>query len=187
MSKVSQGAVVIVFQFCKIKEYVETRSLSNSMYATRILISSDVKEISQIHEGLLPEDLNTPFNPRDKASLIVTSPIEATFSGFALSLMDDLQHSRGGAMICILAQVLQVNKDKGCSIIDDLTTLVKRKSKQLLEVEGRRLSFLDVVASPSTDTPSIGKRSLADLSEDSQSSGDSLLNMDAPLKKIRLD
>ncbi|KAF7807298.1 uncharacterized protein G2W53_039459 [Senna tora] len=77
----SQGPDVIVCQFSKIKEYAGTRSLSNSMYATRILINSNVEEITQFHEGLLPEDSNTLFNPVVGCALLTTSPIEAAFSG----------------------------------------------------------------------------------------------------------
>ncbi|KAF7812549.1 replication protein A 70 kDa DNA-binding subunit B-like [Senna tora] len=113
VSKGSQGPVVIVCQFCKIKEYVRTRSFSNSMYATRILINSDVEKITQFHEGLLPEDLNTPFNLVVGRALLTTSPIEATFSRWALSPVDLLQHSGNGDAICVIAQVLQVNKEKG--------------------------------------------------------------------------
>ncbi|KAF7812720.1 Retrovirus-related Pol polyprotein from transposon TNT 1-94 [Senna tora] len=109
VSKGSQGPVVIVCQFCKIKEYAGTRSLSNSMYATRILINSDVEEITQFHERLLPEDRNTMFN----RALLTTSPIEAAFSKWALSPIDLLQHSGNSDAICVIAQVLQVNKEKG--------------------------------------------------------------------------
>ncbi|KAF7812732.1 replication protein A 70 kDa DNA-binding subunit D-like [Senna tora] len=109
----SQGPVVIVCQFCKIKEYAGTRSLSNSMYATRILINSDVEEITQFHERLLPEDRNTMFNPVVGRALLTTSPIEAAFSKWALSPVDLLQHSGNSDTICVIAQVLQVNKEKG--------------------------------------------------------------------------
>ncbi|KAF7824067.1 replication protein A 70 kDa DNA-binding subunit A-like [Senna tora] len=318
ISKVSQGAVVIVFQFFKIKEYIGNRSLSNSMYATRILINADVEEISQFHEGLLPEDLNTLFKTPVSYSLILTSPIEAAFSGFVLSPVVDQQNSGDGAMICILAHVLQVNKDKGwcydvckkcfkklepdgeifyCHKCENLVnTSTKRYKTELMmidesrtanitvvdhdafnylgitandlaaenmkdvhdcadwpekldcflgkkfvfmvgikishwndftsltvqrmtndpiildkfsayrfvqeklknkgsdnkaddsqTVEGRRLSFVDVVTSPSTETPGMGKRAVSDLFDDGQSYGDSMLNLDDPLKKIRLD
>ncbi|KAF7841870.1 replication protein A 70 kDa DNA-binding subunit B-like [Senna tora] len=112
VSKGSQGPVVIVCRFCKIKEYAGTRSLSNSMYATRILINSEVEEITQFHEGLLPEDRNTLFNLVVGRALLTTSPIEAAFSGLAHSLVDLLQHSGNGDVICVIAQVLQVNKEK---------------------------------------------------------------------------
>ncbi|KAF7832395.1 replication protein A 70 kDa DNA-binding subunit B-like [Senna tora] len=113
VSKGSQGPVVIVCQFCKTKEYAGTRSLSYSMYATRILINSEVEEITQFHEGLLREDRNTSFNPVVGRALLTTSPIEAAFSGWALSPVDLLQNSGNGDVICVIAQVLQVNKEKG--------------------------------------------------------------------------
>ncbi|KAF7832936.1 replication protein A 70 kDa DNA-binding subunit B-like [Senna tora] len=94
-------------------EYTGTRSLSYSMYATRILINSEVEEITQFHEGLPPEDRNTPFNPVVGRALLTASPIEIAFSGWALSPVDLLQHSGNGDVICVIAQVLQVNKEKG--------------------------------------------------------------------------
>ncbi|KAF7826692.1 replication protein A 70 kDa DNA-binding subunit C-like [Senna tora] len=87
VSKGSQGAVVIVCQFCKIKEYARTRSLFNSMYATHILINSDVEEITQFHKGFLLEDRNTPFNPVFGRALLTTSPIEAAFSGYKIEVI----------------------------------------------------------------------------------------------------
>ncbi|KAF7841922.1 uncharacterized protein G2W53_004220 [Senna tora] len=83
------------------------------MYATRILINSEVEEITQFHEGLLPNYRNTPFNLVVGRALLTTSPIKAAFSGLALSLVDLLQHSGNGDVICVIAQVLQVNKEKG--------------------------------------------------------------------------
>ncbi|KAF7841217.1 replication protein A 70 kDa DNA-binding subunit B-like [Senna tora] len=250
VSKGSQGPVVIVCQFCKIKEYTGTRSLSNSMYATHILINSDVQEITQFHEGLLPEDRNTPFNPIVGRALLTTSPIEAAFSGWALSPVDLLQHFGNGDVICVIAQILQVNKENGwykievivsnesgianltvfdrdafnylcitaidlgaesvtkmtdnptildkysvhrlpqidlTSIMDDLTTPDMNKSKQLLRGDGRRLSFHDVEASPSKETPSKCKRYATDLSDDGQSSGEFMLNIDDAHKKVKIE
>ncbi|KAF7835851.1 replication protein A 70 kDa DNA-binding subunit C-like [Senna tora] len=293
VSKGCQGPVVIVCQFCKIEEYARTRSLSTSMYATRILINSDVEEITQFHKGLLPEDRNTPFNPFVGCALLTTSPTEAAFSGLALSPVDLLQHSGNGDVICVIAQVLQVNKEKGwykievvvydefgianltvfdrnafnylgitatdlgaesgkiylnvedndgwpkkldsfvgkkfifkvgievlewnvftfltvqkmtdnptilykysvhclpqidlTSVMDDLTTPDMNKSKQLLRGDGRRLSFHDVEASPSKETPSTCKRSATDLSDDGQSSGEFMMNIDDALKKVKIE
>ncbi|KAF7835333.1 replication protein A 70 kDa DNA-binding subunit A-like [Senna tora] len=115
MFKGSQGAAVIVFQFCKIKEYAGTQSLSNSMYATRILINDDVEELREFHESIHPEDLNTPFNPIAAGAFVTTSPIEAAFNGLSHSPVNVLKHSGNGEVICVLAQVLQVNKQRGCS------------------------------------------------------------------------
>ncbi|KAF7835742.1 replication protein A 70 kDa DNA-binding subunit B-like [Senna tora] len=83
------------------------------MYSTHILINADVEEISQFYEGLQPEELNTPFNHMARSAVMITSPIEAAFSSFSLSPMEDLEHSSNGNIICICALVLQVNKDKG--------------------------------------------------------------------------
>ncbi|KAF7835413.1 replication protein A 70 kDa DNA-binding subunit B-like [Senna tora] len=290
VSKGSQGPVVIVCQFCKIKEYAITRLLSNSMYATRILINSEIEEITQFHEGLLPEDHNTSFNSVVDFALLTTSPIEAAFSGWALSHVDLLQHSGTGDVICVIAQVLQANKEKGwykievivsdesrianltvfdrdafnylgitatdlgaesvknvkdnegwpkkldsfvgkkfifkvgikvsewnvftsltvqkmtddptildkysvhrhpqidlTLVMDDLTTPDMNKSKQQLRGDGRRLSFHDVEASPSKETPITCKRSATNLSDDGQSSGEFMLNIDDAHKKVKIE
>ncbi|KAF7826691.1 PIF1-like helicase [Senna tora] len=50
--------------------------------------------------------------------------------------------------------------------MDDLTTLDMKKSKQQLRGDGRRLSFPDVEASLTKETPSTCKRSVTDLSDD---------------------
>ncbi|KAF7812799.1 replication protein A 70 kDa DNA-binding subunit B-like [Senna tora] len=113
VSKAFQSVVVIVCQFCKIKEYAGTRSLSNSTYASRILINVDVEEIRQFHDSLLLEDINTPFNPIVGDALVTTSPIETAFSGWSLSPVDVLQQSRNGDVIYVLAHVLHVNQGKG--------------------------------------------------------------------------
>ncbi|KAF7814828.1 ATP-dependent DNA helicase PIF1-like [Senna tora] len=57
------------------------------MYATRILINSDVEEITQFHEGLLLEDRNIPFNLVVGHALLKTSPIEAAFFGYKIEVI----------------------------------------------------------------------------------------------------
>ncbi|KAF7841415.1 uncharacterized protein G2W53_003713 [Senna tora] len=73
------------------------------------------------------------------------------------------------------------------TVEDHLTTRVRNKSKQIIDVEGRRLSFIDVVASPSIETLRMGKRFVTKLSDDGQSSGEYLMNLDIPLQKIKLE
>ncbi|KAF7832404.1 replication protein A 70 kDa DNA-binding subunit B-like [Senna tora] len=246
----SQGPVVIVWQFSKIKDYAGTRSLSNSMYATRILINSEVEEITQFHEGLLPEDRNTPFNPVVGRALQTTSPIEAAFSGWAHSPVDLLQHSDESRIAKLTvfdrdafnylgitatdlgAELVKLDSFAGkkfifkvgikvsewnvftsltiqkmtddptildkyyvhrhpqiglTSIMDDLTRPDMNKSKQQLRGDGRRLSFHDVEASPSKETPITCKRSATDFSDDGQSSGEFMLNIDVAHKKVKIE
>ncbi|KAF7812482.1 replication protein A 70 kDa DNA-binding subunit B-like [Senna tora] len=233
LSKGSQGAVVIVFQFCKIKEYASTRSLSNSISA-----------------------------------VMITSTIEAAFSSVSLSPVEDLEHSGNGDIICIHAQVHQVNKErdgfmmhnddvkavwpkkldsfvgtkfvskievkvsdwshfkyltvqrmtnvsiimdkfyaqrlakiknKGSAnmahgdtidlslVVDDLTTPVNTKASERAEVEACRLSFSKLVASPSAETPIACKRAVIDLSDEVQSSVNSVGHCDVPMNKTKLD
>ncbi|KAF7826721.1 ribonuclease H [Senna tora] len=154
VSKGSQGPVVIVCQFCKIKEYAGTRSLFNSMYATHILINSDVEEITQFHKGFLLEDRNTPFNPVFGRALLTTSPIEAAFSGYKIEVIvsDESGFANLTVFDCDAFNYLGITTtDIGGGIsegMDDLTTLDMNKSKQQLRGDGRRLSFPDVEASP---------------------------------------
>ncbi|KAF7839056.1 uncharacterized protein G2W53_007538 [Senna tora] len=73
------------------------------------------------------------------------------------------------------------------SVMDDLTKPDMNKSKQLLRGDGRRLSFHDVEASPSKETPSTWKRSATYLSDDGQSSGEFMLNIDDAHKKVKIE
>ncbi|KAF7807306.1 replication protein A 70 kDa DNA-binding subunit B-like [Senna tora] len=90
MSKNFESVIVMAFQFCKIKEYNGTRLLSNSMYATRVIINSDIEEIRQFHRGLQLEDLTSPMNRTSHITMTTTTPLEATFSGYPLSSIDEL-------------------------------------------------------------------------------------------------
>ncbi|KAF7826676.1 uncharacterized protein G2W53_017840 [Senna tora] len=72
------------------------------------------------------------------------------------------------------------------SVMDDLTTPDINKSKQLLRGDVRRLSFHDVEASLSIETPSTCKRSVTDFSDDGQSSGEFILNIDDAHKNVKI-
>ncbi|KAF7807451.1 replication protein A 70 kDa DNA-binding subunit C-like [Senna tora] len=52
VKKYGEGPVVVALQHLKIKEYNGSRSLCNSMYASRMLINSDIDEVRQFHAGL---------------------------------------------------------------------------------------------------------------------------------------
>ncbi|KAF7835850.1 uncharacterized protein G2W53_010709 [Senna tora] len=69
--------------------------------------------------------------------------------------------------------------------MDDLTKSDMNKSN--LHGDGRRLSFHDVEASPSKETSSTCKRSATNLSDDSQSSGEFMLNIDDAYKKVKIE
>ncbi|KAF7807295.1 replication protein A 70 kDa DNA-binding subunit E-like [Senna tora] len=72
-------------------------------------------------------------------------------------------------------------------VTDDLPTLDMNKSKQMLRGDGRRLSFHDVEASPSKEKPSTCKRPAIDFSDDGQSSGEFMLNIDDAHKKVEIE
>ncbi|KAF7822015.1 replication protein A 70 kDa DNA-binding subunit B-like [Senna tora] len=135
MANYFESVVVIALQLCKIKEYNGSRTLSNSMFATHVFINYEIyklrqfhaglqpqdmtspvnpnNNLSHFHAGLQPQDMTSPVNPNNNLSHVNLSPLEAAFTGKALSQVDDLYHSRDGAILCILAQVLVVNKDCG--------------------------------------------------------------------------
>ncbi|KAF7822124.1 replication protein A 70 kDa DNA-binding subunit [Senna tora] len=76
MSKNSESAAIVVaFQFCKIKDSIKGCSL--------------------------------------KIFMTTTTPQEAAFAGYPLSSVDELYQSGDKAIVCILANVIQVNKDRG--------------------------------------------------------------------------
>ncbi|KAF7826545.1 replication protein A 70 kDa DNA-binding subunit C-like [Senna tora] len=74
MANYSEGAIVVAIQFCKIKEYSGSISLSNSMFTTRLFINLDVNELIEFRQE--------------------------AFNGLPLSLIDDLYHSGDRAVVC---------------------------------------------------------------------------------------
>ncbi|KAF7839065.1 replication protein A 70 kDa DNA-binding subunit C-like [Senna tora] len=90
MAKHSDGPVVIAIQYCKIKDYNGSRTLSNSMYASRMFINSHITEIREFRSGLRPEELTSPINPNIHNVVVPASPLEAAFSELSLSTTQDL-------------------------------------------------------------------------------------------------
>ncbi|KAF7820697.1 replication protein A 70 kDa DNA-binding subunit D-like [Senna tora] len=279
--RMEMGAIVVAIEFCKIKEYSGSTSLSNSMFATRFFINSDVNELIEFRQGLQPQKLASPVNPNLNISGAIMSPLNAAFNGLPLSLIDDLYHSGDRAVVCILVEVLQVNNDRGwfydackwcakklepdgaiffcnkCQGLvntstsrfkielivmddsstanitvfdheastfrgmstielrkehlegklknksigensngdqidlrsndDDLITPVNDKSATIVDLEGRKLSFVDDSDSPIIATPSNDKRSTSKVSDDCTSSMDMSMNIDIPMKRIKIE
>ncbi|KAF7839547.1 replication factor A protein 1-like [Senna tora] len=90
-------------------EFIPTQKILSGELDHNIL----VVDIRQFHQGLQPKDLKSPINHNGHLTLITSSPLEATFSCYPLSPVDELYHSGDGTVLCILAQVLQINNDKG--------------------------------------------------------------------------
>ncbi|KAF7835738.1 replication protein A 70 kDa DNA-binding subunit C-like [Senna tora] len=113
MANWTGAAVVVIIQFCKIKEYSGTRSLTNSMYATRMYINSDLEEVLHFHQCLQPEDMTSPINPNGTTSMVIASPIDGSFTGVPLIPVDEIHHRADGSVSCIIAQVVGINSEKG--------------------------------------------------------------------------
>ncbi|KAF7839034.1 replication protein A 70 kDa DNA-binding subunit C-like [Senna tora] len=75
----SNGVVVIVIQYCKIKEYGGHKTLSNSIFASRMFVNADISEINEFISGLHPEELSSPINQSLINSAVPPSPLEAAF------------------------------------------------------------------------------------------------------------
>ncbi|KAF7812819.1 replication protein A 70 kDa DNA-binding subunit B-like [Senna tora] len=112
MNKNVGGAVIIAIQYCKIKEYNGSRTLSNSMYASRMFINADIEEIRAFHDALQPEELTILVNLNNNP-MVAASPLQATFDGCALSNVYDLYSTGDGDVLVFLASVLKLNSDKG--------------------------------------------------------------------------
>ncbi|KAF7815096.1 replication protein A 70 kDa DNA-binding subunit C-like [Senna tora] len=162
--------VIIALQYFKLKEYNGSVTLSNSMYASRMVINVDIEEIMQFRD--------------------------AAFDGWAwaLSSLNDLNFAGDGNVLCLLASVQKVNAERGwfydsCksfvkpgwfyqdakkngvvtslnpSEIVDLTShhdVVATPSKvqrlSPVDIDGRRLSFADSEHTPSSSASGTGKR-----------------------------
>ena len=59
MSEHKEGHVVLLFQFYQIKEFNGTMTLTNSIYATRILINFDLLEFREFLKNFDPTSLSS--------------------------------------------------------------------------------------------------------------------------------
>ncbi|KAF7826882.1 replication protein A 70 kDa DNA-binding subunit D-like [Senna tora] len=83
------------------------------MYASRLLINTEIEEIMHFCDALQPDELTSPIiliNNNDGRAL---SPIEAAFAGWTISSIHDLQFTGDGKLLCILASVLKVIPNRG--------------------------------------------------------------------------
>ncbi|KAF7827286.1 replication protein A 70 kDa DNA-binding subunit D-like [Senna tora] len=83
------------------------------MYVSRMLINSEIEEIIQFRDGLLPEEMNAPILPSIQNSGVTSLPSESTFAGWNLSSINDLNNAGDGQVLCILASFLKVNAERG--------------------------------------------------------------------------
>ncbi|KAF7831934.1 replication protein A 70 kDa DNA-binding subunit-like [Senna tora] len=113
MSKHSEGPIVIAIQYCKIKDYNGSKTLSNSMYASQMFINSNIPEILEFHNCLRPEETTSPINPDIHNSGVPASPLEVAFSYLSLSTTQDLFLAGDSSLLLILVSVLQINSDRG--------------------------------------------------------------------------
>ncbi|KAF7801515.1 replication protein A 70 kDa DNA-binding subunit-like [Senna tora] len=109
----SNGVVVIVIQYCKIKEYGGHKTLSNSMFASRMFVNADIPEITEFISGLHPDELSSPINQSLLNSAVPPSPLESAFSDWSLSSIQDFYHAADSTVYVILASVLKVNVERG--------------------------------------------------------------------------
>ncbi|KAF7811994.1 replication protein A 70 kDa DNA-binding subunit [Senna tora] len=83
------------------------------MYASRMFINSNIPEITEFHKCLRPEEMTSLINPDIYNSGVPASPLEAAFSDFSLSTIQDLFLAGDSSLLVILASILQINSDRG--------------------------------------------------------------------------
>ncbi|KAF7839222.1 zinc finger BED domain-containing protein RICESLEEPER 2-like [Senna tora] len=146
IKKHSEGAIVVAIQFCKIKEYNGSKTLSNSMYASRMFINADIDEIREFHNGLQPHELNSPVKPNRVNSAITASPLESAFAGWSLSKTQDLFHAGDVSTVhVILASVLSINSDRGWYKIE-MTVLDDDGTTNIIVFDRDAFDFLGISA-----------------------------------------
>ncbi|KAF7844430.1 replication protein A 70 kDa DNA-binding subunit C-like isoform X1 [Senna tora] len=116
-------AVVVALQYFKVKEYNGHITLCNSMYASRMLLNTEIEEIMHFRDALRLDELVSPITPVINNDGGALSPIEAAFAGWTISSTHDLQFVGDEQILCILASVLKVNPDRGkCDTVVNAST-----------------------------------------------------------------
>ena len=106
-----EGPIIIVVQWCRVKEYKGEMVLTNSMYATRVLINLETNEFKEFRESLMDADqfnVVTPKGSTDKAS-----PSDDPFVGVDGCFVSDLFSAKHQSVCCVVASVMYVNNDRG--------------------------------------------------------------------------
>ncbi|KAF7814842.1 replication protein A 70 kDa DNA-binding subunit-like isoform X1 [Senna tora] len=113
MSTYTQGPINIALQWCKIKEHKGIKILSNSMYASLILINLDAPELQEFHENMQPDDLISPVNCSSSKPVKTTSPIDDAFFGRNSTTISELLVAADESVHCVVVSVVKINAKKG--------------------------------------------------------------------------
>lgn len=114
MSTYTSSPVVVALQWCRVKEYKNELTLTNSMYATRVFVNAEIPKIRTFVNG--PE-MNDCVGPAIGIAPLDNVPQNSltgggTFQGLPISEINDIFYLTDKSLACIIATFLCVNNDR---------------------------------------------------------------------------
>lgn len=97
--------VIIAVQWARIKEFNGARQVTNSMYATRLIMNAETPLFQNFVAALNPEELLSPSATASNGDL--------SFAGVPYVSVNELYDAEDNTIFCIVATVLKVDTDNG--------------------------------------------------------------------------
>jgi len=113
MSGYNNGSVILIMQWCRVKEFNNVPQLTNSMYATRLLINPDIAVAREFASKLQPTEFRVPCNATLSSPLLSPVDAEDPFVDVPVVPIDELYGAIDNGVHCVIARVLKVDTDKG--------------------------------------------------------------------------
>lgn len=95
------------------KEFNNVPQLTNSMYATRLLINPDISVAREFASNLRPSEFRIPCNASLSSPHLSPVDPEDPFVGTSVVPINELYGSVDNGVHCVIARVLKVDTDKG--------------------------------------------------------------------------
>jgi len=105
MSNHNEGPIIMVVQWARIKDFNGVRQVTNSYYATRVLMNIDIPLFKEFKDSLGPDDLMIPNSTSSKNA--------TSLSGETVVHVNDLYEASDQTICSIIATVLKVDTDLG--------------------------------------------------------------------------
>lgn len=113
MSGYKDGTIVLIIQWCRVKEFNNSPQLTNSMYDTHLLINPDIPVTNEFNSKLKPTEFRIPDNATLSSPHISLADPYDPFSGTPVVPIDELYCAIDKSIFCVIACVLKVDTDRG--------------------------------------------------------------------------
>lgn len=99
------GPVIIVVQWARIKDFNGARQVTNSFYATRVLMNIDIPLFNEFMLTLAPDEMMTPNS--------TTSNVDTAANGSNVIQVNELYDQVDQSICSVVAVVIKVESDMG--------------------------------------------------------------------------